>query len=113
MTGGIQGVVWHDANRNQVRDAGEQGVAGALVTLMDGATTLAQTQTAGDGSYGFAGLAVDRYYTVVQTPPRAYAPTTPGQRVVWVTNGVLIQVDFGLVFVPPPVYLPLVVRSGG
>jgi hypothetical protein len=112
MTGGIQGVVWHDANRNQVRDASEPGVAGALVTLLEGATTLAQTQTAGDGSFGFAGLAADRYYTVVQTPPRAYAPTTPGQRVVWLTNGVLIQVDFGLVFVPPPMYLPLVVKAG-
>jgi dienelactone hydrolase len=113
MTGGIQGVVWHDANRNQVWDGNEAGVPGALVTLLEGATTLAQTQTAGDGSFGFAGLAIDRYYTVVQTPPRAYAPTTPGQRVVWVTNGVLTQVDFGVVFVPPPMYLPLVIRSGG
>jgi hypothetical protein len=113
MIGGIQGVVWHDANRNQVREEDEPGVAGARVTLWEGATMLAQTVTAGDGSFGFAGLVADRYYTVVQTPPRAYAPTTPSQRVVWVATGVLTQVDYGLVFVPPPMYLPLVVRNGG
>jgi hypothetical protein len=112
VTGGIQGVVWHDVNQNQVREAGEPGVTGATITLLEGATTLAQTQTASNGSFGFAGLAVDRYYTVVQIPPRAYAPTTPSQRVVRVTAGALIQVDFGVVFRPPPVYLPLVARNG-
>ena len=112
-TGGILGVVWHDANQNQVRDGDEPGVAGAVVSLIDGGATMAQTTTAADGSFGFAGLAVDRYYTVAQTPPRAFAPTTPSQRVVLVTAGVQIEVDYGLVFRPPPVYLPLVIRAGG
>ncbi len=110
--GGIQGVVWHDANWNQVRDPGEPGVPAAQVALLEAGVTLAQTASAADGSFGFAGLAVDRYYTVVQTPPRAYTPTTPGQRVVLVTAGVQIQADFGLVFTPPPVYLPMVTRNG-
>ena len=112
LAGSIQGIVWNDANRNQTRDAGEMGVAGAVVTLAEGGATLAQTQTAADGSFGFAGLAVDRYYTVTQTPPRAYAPTTPSQRVVLVTTGVQIDVLFGIVFTPPPMYLPMIIRNG-
>lgn len=112
LAGSIGGIVWHDANRNQVRDAGETGVAGAAVTLTEGGVTVAQTQTAADGSFGFAGLAVDRYYTVTQTTPRAYAPTTPSQRVVLVTTGVQIEVAFGIVFTPPPMYLPMIIRNG-
>jgi hypothetical protein len=104
-------VVWHDINRNQARDEGEAGVAGAAVTLTEGGATLAQTQTGSNGSFGFAGLAVDRYYTVVQTPPHAYALTTPGQRVVLVTAGVQARVDFGIVYTPPPMYLPLIIRQ--
>jgi hypothetical protein len=111
LAGGIQGVVWHDANRNQVHDEGEPGVAGVALTLTEGGATLAQTQTASNGSFGFAGLAVDRYYTVVQTPPHAYTLTTPGQRVVLVTAGVLARVDFGIVFTPPPMYLPMIIRQ--
>jgi hypothetical protein len=104
-------VVWNDANRNQVRDVGEPGVAGALVSLSENGALLAQTQTAADGTFGFAGLAVDRYYTVTQATPHAYQSTTPSQRVVLVTAGVQIDVDFGIVHAPPPVYLPLVIRD--
>jgi dienelactone hydrolase len=111
LAGGIRGVVWNDANRNQVRDVGEPGVAGALVSLSENGALLAQTQTAADGTFGFAGLAVDRYYTVTQATPHAYQPTTPSQRVVLVTAGVQIDVDFGIVHAPPPVYLPLVIRD--
>jgi len=113
VTGAMQGVVWHDRNQNQVRDADEPGLAGATVALVENGVTLAATQTAANGSFGFAGLAADRYYTVVQTPPRAYTPTTPSQRVVLVTAGVVIQVDFGVLFSPPPVYLPMIIRNGG
>ena len=109
----MQGVVWHDRNQNQVRDGDEPGVAGATVALVENGVTLAATQTAANGSFGFAGLAADRYYTVVQTPPRAYTPTTPSQRVVLVAAGVVIQVDFGVLFSPPPVYLPMIIRNGG
>ena len=88
-------------------------MAGATVSLLEAGVTLAQTQTASNGSFGFAGLAVDRYYTVVQATPHSFAPTTPSQRVVLATAGVLIQVDFGVVYAPPPMYLPLIIRSGG
>jgi len=112
VTGAMQGVVWNDRNQNQVRDADEPGLPGASVALLENGVTLATTQTTANGSFGFAGLTADRYYTVAQTPPRAYAPTTPSQRVVLVTAGVVIQVDFGVFFSPPPVYLPLVVIRG-
>jgi dienelactone hydrolase len=111
LAGGIRGLVWHDANRNQLRDQGEPGVVNALVSLSEGGATVAQTQTAADGSFGFAGLAVDRYYTVAQSTPHGYQPTTPSQRVVLVTAGAQIDVEFGIVYTPPPVYLPLVIRN--
>lgn len=111
VVGGVQGVVWHDLNNNQQRDVGEPGMAGVTVSLTQGATLLAQTMTAADGSYGFADLAVGLYYTVAQTPPRAYVATTPSQQVVLVTAGATIQVDFGNLYSPPPMYLPLVTRN--
>lgn len=112
VVGGIQGVAWHDINRNQARDGGEPGLAAVTITLQQGAAVLAQTQTAGDGSYGFGGLAVDRYYTVIVTAPHAYAPTTPEQQVVLVTAGATVAANFGVVYTPPPMYLPLVIKDG-
>lgn len=56
----LSGVVFNDANNNGVMDAGEAGVAAAVVRLT-GKNDLNQnvnlTQTAGaDGSYSFANL---------------------------------------------------------
>lgn len=111
VIGGIQGVVWHDLNANQVHDADEPGIAGAVITLRQGGNTVAQVQTNSSGAYGFGNLAVDRYYTVVETPPRFYTATTPLEQVVFLTAGATIQVDFGNLFAPPPVYLPLILRT--
>ena len=56
--------VWFDSNNNGVQDAGEQGVPGVSVALLNAAgTTIATTVTDGDGIYKFVNLA-DATYSV-------------------------------------------------
>jgi hypothetical protein len=81
-------LVFEDSNNNGVRDAGEPGVAGALVQLFNpgadnavgGTGTTADTQigadvtTGADGRYSFSGLAAGYHYIKV-TPPVHYVGT--------------------------------------
>ncbi len=54
--------VWNDTDRDGKQDAGEDGIAGVTVRLLDSAgNELATTVTAADGSYMFAGLDAGDY----------------------------------------------------
>ncbi|HKI01254.1 MAG TPA: SdrD B-like domain-containing protein [Thermoanaerobaculia bacterium] len=67
--------VWNDADGDGVQDAGEAGINGVTVELLDGANNvLATTTTAGDGNYTFANLNAGNYKVRV-TPPAGVAPT--------------------------------------
>ena len=57
VTGGLSGFAYVDANRNSVKDAGEAGLGGVVITGPSGATTT----TAGDGSYSFSNLDASTY----------------------------------------------------
>ncbi|WP_159447552.1 SdrD B-like domain-containing protein [Maribacter arcticus] len=62
--------VWNDLDANGVQDAGEPGIPGALVTLLDGAgnpTGLTDT-TGPNGEYLFSGLAPGEYIVRFGTP---------------------------------------------
>ena len=64
--------VWLDANNNGVQDGAETtGVAGALVTLLDGATNtpVLSTTTDGDGFYTFTQLMTGSYAVQFDLPP--------------------------------------------
>ena len=111
VVGGIQGTVWHDRNRNGARDSGEATLAGALVTLRHGGSTLGQVTTTADGSYGFGSLTPGQSYSVEETDPPAFSSTTPNQVVVPIVAGTTAVVDFGDIYTPP-IYLPLVVKTG-
>jgi hypothetical protein len=63
-TGAIGDYVWNDANRNGIQDAGESGIAGALVDLNGNAPV----QTSASGGYLFTGLCGGSYTVCVQTP---------------------------------------------
>lgn len=55
-------LVWEDLNGNGARDAGEPGISGVIVNLLDSTgTVLATTSTAANGLYGFAGLRAGNY----------------------------------------------------
>ncbi|TPW11010.1 MAG: hypothetical protein FD127_3459, partial [Acidimicrobiaceae bacterium] len=62
-TGSISDVVWQDLNGNGIQEAGEPGLAGVSVTLLDatGAVVGVPTATNPTGNYTFTGLAPGSY----------------------------------------------------
>ena len=63
--------VWNDADGDGVQDAGEAGINGVTVELLDAyGNVIATTTTSGDGNYGFANLIAGNY-TVRSSPPRS------------------------------------------
>jgi len=81
--------VWHDANANGIQDAGETGIAGAIVELvrdqnkdgdlLDAGEVLATTTTDASGNYSFKGLTPGLNYQVRFTLPSGYERTSPRQ----------------------------------
>ncbi len=62
LLGSIGDFVWNDANTNGVQDAGELGIAGVIVNLLDGSgVLLTSTTTDADGHYRFGGLVAADY----------------------------------------------------
>ncbi len=72
--------VWADANVNGLQDAGEAGVTGVTVRLLDGFGNSAGRETATDASglYRFSGL-VSGSYAIQVIAPSGYALTSPDQ----------------------------------
>lgn len=94
--GTIIGKVYEDANRNGWQDAGEAGVAGAMVVLDDGSYALADQH----GRYHFP--AVKPGPRALKINLRALAPgaETTGDEVavVNVTPGLLAKANFGVIY---------------
>lgn len=73
--------VWHDLNKNGIQDAGEPGVSGVTVTLINSTTgaTVSTTTTDGSGNYNFSGLTPGVPYVVeFSNLPAGYQFTTKG-----------------------------------
>ncbi|MCB1054930.1 MAG: carboxypeptidase regulatory-like domain-containing protein, partial [Acidobacteria bacterium] len=78
VAGSIGDRVWLDSDGDGVQDAGEAGVVGATVDLLDETgTVIATTTTGADGLYSFPGLPAGIYTVVVdhQTTGQAVIPT--------------------------------------
>ncbi|WP_193378495.1 SdrD B-like domain-containing protein, partial [Singulisphaera acidiphila] len=68
--------VWEDSNGNGQQDAGELGIAGAIVKLRDSnGNVIATTTTDSNGFYNFTGLAPGSY-SVAFVAPTGYVFTT-------------------------------------
>jgi hypothetical protein len=78
-TGTIGDFVWHDLNRNGLQDAGEPGIDGVDVTLVNPAdnSVIATTVTGPNGFYSFGGLCAGSYQVVVDETdlPPTFTPT--------------------------------------
>src|SRR5262249_33925349 len=109
----ISGLVVNDANGNHVPDTGEPPLAGAVLTLQNGAGQIISTATTGaDGTFMLASLA-DGMYTLIDQPPAGFAgtaaiPGVGGQ----VVSPTVIQVTTqpGLIAYPGQLFLN---QSGG
>ncbi|CAG0123806.1 partial Serine-aspartate repeat-containing protein D, partial [Rhodocyclaceae bacterium] len=65
----IGNLVWEDKNANGVQDAGETGIGGVTVKLLNGSgTLLASTTTDANGNYLFSNLAAGDYKVQVIAP---------------------------------------------
>ncbi|GAB3691860.1 hypothetical protein GCM10027592_10210 [Spirosoma flavus] len=72
--------VFVDLNQNGVQDAGEPGLAGVVVTLLDGANTpIASVTTTSTGLYSFSGLTPGVPYSLSFSTPTGYTATLADQ----------------------------------
>lgn len=103
--GAIGGLVWHDRDRDGLRDEGEAGVGDVDLFLRaggepDAGAVLLTTRTDPDGAYRFAPLAAG-HYAVLLAPEDGLVPTTaPAMEVLLVEyEGQVmdfLQADFGV-----------------
>jgi len=63
-TAGLGNYVWNDANRNGIQDAGEVGISGATVNVLQNGEVIATTTTDSTGYYEFLDLAAGVEYQV-------------------------------------------------
>ena len=96
QVGTISGVVFNDLNGSGLREAGEAGIGGVSISLINPTTAavLATTTTAGDGSYLFSGITAGNY-TVQETDPNGFVSTTTNAVPVMVPGGGAATANFG------------------
>ncbi len=74
---GVGNLVWFDADNNGARDAGEAGVAGVAVELLDASNTVVlSTTTSGSGEYQFVGLTPGVYAVQIRDLPAGFISST-------------------------------------
>ena len=76
----LTGRIWNDTTANGVQDAGEAGVAGVLIQLLDVyGNVLVVGYTNSNGDYSFANIAAGQYRLRVIPPPQAvFVPKDAG-----------------------------------
>ncbi|MBI5877175.1 MAG: DNRLRE domain-containing protein [Chloroflexi bacterium] len=106
LLGSIGDFVWHDADRDGVQDAGEDGLSGVRIDLIQSAVVLDTVFTDAGGYYSFVGLAAGAYTLALDpwTLPPGYSLTSGTEpRVVVLGSGEnLTSVDFGYAAAPTP-----------
>ena len=110
-TGQVGDRVWNDLNADGVQDANEPGIAGVVITLTGGTTSLTTTtDSTGYYAFGSSNVLGAGTYTVTATPPPGFRQTfdrddgwqissfsTPNSvpNVVLGVGQILTDVDFG------------------
>lgn len=118
--GAIGSTVWNDQNQNGIQDAGENGMAGVTVKLVDIShynTFIRTTVTDANGHYGFDSIDLDNYAVKVYAPAGyEYTQALVGTDAMldsnvddkgfstpinnWVSGFQALNVDAGLIYAP-------------
>ncbi|GEM_PF-1751475 len=79
QTASVEGVVYEDANSNNVADPGEKVVEGTTVTLIDAETgkEIATVETGEDGSFSFEGLSAGEFAVRLTYPSGLTVQSAP------------------------------------
>ncbi|MGC8826548.1 MAG: DNRLRE domain-containing protein, partial [Anaerolineae bacterium] len=106
-TGAIQGIVWHDINRNGQPDLGEPPLPNATLNLFRDNSLVGSYVTLMDGFYRFENLAPGNY-ALIEIDPPGYVSTTPNNHIVPVVAGLTHIINFGdrLADTPTPTITP-------
>lgn len=97
-TGSLAGAVFHDADGDGTRDAGEPGIVDVAVALSGtdalGAAVTTTTTTDSDGGYSFSGLLAGTY-TLSETQPDSYGdgPVVAGTAGGTVSAGAVSEIE--------------------
>ena len=104
----IEGLVFHDENRNGQPDPAEQGLGSVRVFLTDGMGKTRDQRTDPEGRFAFSELLPGRYTVAldVRTLPKDFAPTTPAEVTVELQAQERITVHFGAAERPRTVKFP-------
>jgi uncharacterized repeat protein (TIGR01451 family) len=95
----VRGRVFFDQNKDGNPGAGEAGISGVTLDIVDSnGQVIGSTTTDGDGNYGFDDLPFGEY-TVTQQQPPGYGSSTPNSLDITLNSGTppdgLTGVDFG------------------
>jgi len=106
-TGGVQGLVWHDINRNGQADLGEPPLPNAVLNLYREGNLVDSYTTLVDGFYRFENMAPGNYALVENDPP-GYVSTTSNNRAFPILAGQSQIINFGdrLADTPTPTITP-------
>ena len=93
--GTVSGKVFNDMDGSGIQDAGEPGISGVSVKLLNNAGSAVQSVTSdGNGSYSFTSVDPGNY-TVLETDPTGYSSTTSNSVAVVVASGGSGSANFG------------------
>ncbi len=95
----IRGKVFQDNDGSGTIDPGEEGLAGATVTVRKGQTSIGSATTSSSGLYEIL-VTSPGTYTVSETPPKGYEGTGPAELTVQVTSSTVDDRNFGVAQVP-------------
>jgi len=101
--GSISGMKFHDLNNNGVKDEGEQGLEGWVISAYnESSEELFVDTTDANGYYSFENLPGLGYYTVEEQPQLDWVQTFPGENYYFELLGdSLTELDFGNYLQPP------------
>jgi PKD repeat protein len=108
----INGVVFHDENRNGQVDSSEQGLSFVRVFLTDATGQTRDARTDPDGRFAFSELLPGKYTVAldVRSLPKDFSPTTPAEVTVELKAQERITVNFGAAERPRTVKFPPVAQ---